>query len=69
MKAAVSEFNVTTKGVKVVVFNLETSSSEEYLSIRSAAKALGAHKETIRRCIKANKLYLDKFSISIKNNI
>ncbi len=66
MKAAVSEFNVTTKGVKVVVFNLETHVSEEYPSIRSVAQALGAHMETIRRCIKANKLYLNKYSISIK---
>jgi group I intron endonuclease len=66
MKAAVSEFNVTTKGVKVVVFNLETRVSENYPSIRSAAQALGAHMETIRRCIKANKLYLNKYSISIQ---
>ena len=66
MKAAVSELNVTTKGVKVVVFNIETKVSEEYLSIRSVAQVLGAHMETIRRCIKANKLYLNKYSISLK---
>ena len=66
MKAAVSEFNVSTKGVKVEVFNTETNTLVEYLSIRSAANALGAHMETIRRCIKANKLYMGKYSISIK---
>lgn len=66
MKAAVSEFNVATKGVKVVVFNTETKTLVEYLSIRSAANALGAHMETIRRCIKANKLYMGKYSIYIK---
>lgn len=62
---AVSVFNVTTKGIKVVVFNLETRVTEEYLSIRSVAQALGAHMETIRRCIKSNKLYLNKYSISL----
>lgn len=65
-KATLSEFNIRTKGMKVLVINLETNSTEEYSSIRSAATALDAHMETIRRCIKANKLYLNKYSIIIK---
>jgi len=65
-KATLSEFNIRTKGMKVLVLNLETNSTEEYSSIRSAATALDTHMETIRRCIKANKLYLNKYSIIIK---
>lgn len=66
VKAAVSEFNITTKGIKVLVLNLETNIIEEYRSISSAAVALNTHKETVRRCIKANKPYLDKYLITIK---
>lgn len=66
MKAAVAEFNVTTKGMKVLVVNLETNTSEEYPSIRSTASTLNTHMETIRRCIKANKPYLGKYLITLK---
>ena len=62
---AVSEFNITTKGTKVLVLNLETNIIEEYRSISSAV-ALNTHKETVRRCIKTNKPYLNKYLITIK---
>ncbi len=69
MKAAVTEFNVTTKGMKVLVLDLETNTQEEYPSIRSAAASLNTHMETIRRSIKKNVPYLGKYLISLKEKV
>ena len=33
-----------------------------------AAETFNVHPETIRRCIKNNKLLLDKYSITLKEN-
>lgn len=67
IKAAVSEFNIRTKGIKVLVLNLETNITEKYLSITSAAKAFNIHHETVRLSIKANKPYLGKYLFSIED--
>lgn len=69
VKAAVTEFYITTKGIKIIVFNIENNTYEDYVSIRALAKALNAHMETIPRCLKNNKPYLDKYLISIKEKI
>lgn len=66
VKAAVTEFNIATKGIIVLVLNLETNITEEYRSITSAAVALKTHHETVPRCIKANKPYLNKYLITVK---
>lgn len=47
----------------VVVINTDNGESVEYRSISQAAKNFNLHTETIRRCIKANKLLLNKYQI------
>lgn len=50
----------------VIVTNIDNGESVEYRSMSQAAKFFNLHTETIRRCIKANKLLLDKYKISHK---
>ena len=69
VKAAVTEFNVTTKGMKVLVLDLETNIQEEYPSIRSAATSLNTHMETIRRSIRNKVPCLGKYLISLKEKV
>lgn len=47
----------------VVVINTDNGESVEYRSMSQAAKNFNLHTETIRRCIKANKLLLNKYQI------
>ena len=51
----------------VIVTNIENGENVEYRSMSQAAKNFNLHTETIRRCIKANKLLLNKYQIRHKN--
>jgi len=55
------------KGLKgiVTVTNLESGEIVEYCSLREAAQKLGTHHETLRRCIKSEKVFLEKYIITI----
>jgi len=50
----------------VVVTELVSEVSVEYESLRQAARELKPHPETLRRCIKAQKPFLDKYLITYK---
>lgn len=52
----------------VSVYNVETKENFLFRSMTQAAKVYNVHPETIRRCIKNNKLLLDKYSITVKDN-
>lgn len=52
----------------VSVYNVETKENLEFRSMTQAAKVFNVHPETIRRCIKNNKLFLEKYLITIKDN-
>ena len=52
----------------VSMYNIETKESMEFRSMTQAAKTFNSHPEAIRRCIKNNKLFLDKYSITLKEN-
>lgn len=52
----------------VFVYNVETKENLEFRSMTQAAKNFNVHPETIRRCIKNNRLFLDKYFITLKDN-
>lgn len=52
----------------VTMYNIETKENMEFRSMTQAAKTFNVHPETIRRCIKKNQLFLDKYSITLKEN-
>jgi len=54
-----------SKGTKVLVRDLLTNSTSEFNSIRKAADGLNAPNSTIRYCALQNKLYKDRYQISI----
>lgn len=55
------------RGSKVLVYDLSTKSKFEYNSIRKAAEGLSAPNSTIRHCALQNKLYKDRYRISLIN--
>lgn len=55
----------TAKGSKVLVFDSLTNIETEYASIRKAAEGLEAPNSTIRYCAMNDKLYLDRYKITI----
>lgn len=55
------------KGTKVIVCDLLTTNISEYGSIRKAALGLNAPYSTIRYCTAQNKLYIDRYKITLKN--
>ena len=48
----------------VIVINTDNEESMEFRSMTKAANHFQIHPETIRRCIKADKLLLNKYKIS-----
>ena len=55
-------------GISVVVLDLKTRQSSEYLSISEAARSLNTHPKTIWRIVFNNKLYLNRYQITEKSN-
>ena len=54
-------------GIPVIVLDLKTKKSYEYLSIAEAARSFNTHSKTIWRIVYNNKLYLNRYQI-IENN-
>ena len=52
-----------SKSIAVKVTNIITNNTKEYISIREAAKELGADKNTLRRYILKSKLYKDIYKL------
>lgn len=52
----------------VYILNTDNGESIEFISLREAAKFYNVHPETARRCILGNKLLLNKYQITYKNN-
>jgi hypothetical protein len=50
-------------GIPVVVLDLKTKQSYEYLSIAEAARSFNTHPKTIWRIVYNNKLYLNRYQI------
>lgn len=50
----------------IILTNNDNGESVEYRSMRQAANNFNLHTETIRRCIKGNKLLLNKYKITFK---
>lgn len=66
LNASLEHISITAK--PVLVFNKDNGESIEYRSMTQAAKIFNVHPETIRRCIKGNKLLLNKYQITIKES-
>jgi len=56
-------------GIPVVVLDLKTKQSYEYLSIAEAARSFNTHPKTIWRIVYNNKLYLNRYQIIEKKII
>lgn len=56
-----------SKGTAVEVTDLKTGSVVEYTSLNKAAKVLGTHIETIRRCVLAKKVFNGTYLITKKS--
>lgn len=52
----------------VYVLNMDNGENIEYRSITQAANYYNVHPETVRRCIKGNKLLLNKYQITYKKS-
>lgn len=55
-------------GIPVVVFDLKTKESYDYMSIAETARSFNTHPNTIWRIVYNNKLYLNRYQIIEKNN-
>lgn len=56
-----------SKGTAVEVTDIKTGSVVEYTSLNKAAKALGIHIETLRRCVLAKKVFNGTYLITKKS--
>lgn len=61
-----ANFNVTTKSKPVLVTNITTQVTTEYVSISEAARCLNAPKATLSRYVKKQALYLGIYLIVSK---
>jgi hypothetical protein len=52
----------------VEVFDVVNQTSTEYISIRETARELNSNDSTIRRYIKNNQIFLDRYKISLKKD-
>lgn len=52
--------------IPVVVLDLKTKQSYEYVSIAEAARSFNTHPKTIWRVVYNNKLYLNQYKITEK---
>jgi len=55
-------------GIPVVVLDLKTKQSYEYVSIAEAARSFKTHPKTIWRVVYNNKLFLNRYQIKEKSN-
>lgn len=55
-------------GIPVVVLDLKTKESYDYVSIAEAARSFNTHPKTIWRIVYNNKLYLNRYQITEKIN-
>jgi group I intron endonuclease len=60
---------ILKRSLPVMVTDLANGVSVEYESLRQAARELNTHPETIRRCIKAQKPFLDTYQITHKKSV
>jgi group I intron endonuclease len=58
-----------SRGTAIEVTDIESGSVVEYSSMNKAAKALGTHIETLRRCVLAEKLFKNRYRVKKSNNI
>jgi len=58
----------TKLGIPVLVVDLKTKQSFEYISIAEAARFFNTHPKTIWRVVYFNKLYLNRYQITEKRN-
>ena len=65
LNASLVHISKTAKPVSVL--NTETQESIEYRSMTQAAKFFNVRTEAVRRCIKGNKLLLNKYQITYKS--
>jgi hypothetical protein len=66
LRSHLSKLNLE-KGHITEVIDTETNASTLFPSIRAAAKELGTSKTTLRRCVKNNSLFNNKYRIIKKN--
>ena len=66
LNTSLEHISLTAK--PVLVINKDNGESVEYRSMTQAAKFFNIHPETMRRCIKGNKLLLNKYQITYKKS-
>ena len=63
-----ANFNILTKGKKVIFTNIETNEKLEFFSIREASTLMRVSRNTILIYLKSQKLYRGKSKISFDEN-
>lgn len=66
LNTSLEHISKTAKPVYVV--NMDNGDNIEYRSLTQAANFYNVHPETVRRCIKGNKLLLNKYQITYKKS-
>ena len=66
ISAGMANFNVTTKSKPVLVTNITTQVTTEYVSISEAARCLNAPKATFLRYMNKQAVYLGIYQITSK---
>lgn len=66
LRSHLSDLN-RKKGHKIEVIDIESNTSTIFESIRGAAIKLGSHHNSLRRCMKNNRLFNNKYKIINKN--
>ena len=63
-----ANFNILTKGKKVIFTNIETNEKLEFFSMREASTLMRVSRNTILIYLKSQKLYRGKYKISFEEN-
>ena len=61
------KLSAITKGIAVIITNIKTSKTKEYLTLTDAALALDVSRTTIKNNLKSGKILKDKYTIKFKN--
>jgi group I intron endonuclease len=65
-RAKLSRISTMTRGLAVLVYNIQTGEEREYLTVTKAALALNVSRTTIKNNIKSGKILKDKYIIKLK---
>lgn len=65
-RAKISAATTANHGVAVVVKNVQTGESKEYLTITEAAKALNVSRPSIKKVLQSGRIFRESYIINYK---